>query len=497
MKKKIILIFIVIALFAMTILFVSTNFESNQTVKKKVSSYTDVTLGVWGADSLLYDDSLKVSIEEKFNIKFTPLDINYSNWMNEFEKMSAFSNLPDVISHNIYGTSTYELWREEGLIREIKIDKSAYPNLYAYLENENYEQFFSSSDTLFCIPRESYEEELSWALDRAIIVRKDWRESLGIETIQSQEELEQLSSAFMQADLDGDGAINTKGIEINNMYKLDALFLSDYPELSNIERGWIQENDIWIPAYESNQMGEALDYVQSLYRKGIISEEFFFQNSEDPFHSFLEEESGILIADFPKLAMQWHAKYPDRDIEDYLEVVRPWPSHDGNTYRFTTPIYWSELYISANVSDEKLDKILSLFDYLLSDSFMNTIAEEKYKSSKSSNFFFELVSWNKDSFYDNSGLLQGHFPEETNKYFIEELSWYEEESIPYPFQWYPSIDGNVSEGNSPNIDVIFNLMSQCILSSNKASDVWEQEYKILREELQMDEVIAEANIKGE
>jgi len=43
------------------------------------------------------------------------------------------------------------------------------------------------------------------------------------------------------------------------------------------------------------------------------------------------------------------------------------PAYDGETYIWATTTGWSENYISSNVSEEKMERILELYDWLLSD----------------------------------------------------------------------------------------------------------------------------------
>ena len=62
---------------------------------------------------------------------------------------------------------------------------------------------------------------------------------------------------------------------------------------------------------------------------------------------------------------RWSQVYPDIPIEDRVEIAFL-PCDDSGQYSESHDLNMSAIYFSANVSDEKLDRILSLLDYLCS-----------------------------------------------------------------------------------------------------------------------------------
>ncbi len=459
------------------------------------SDVMEITLGVWDAMELLQDDELQRELEEKFQVIFIPIEINYSNWVDEYQKLAALDQLPDIMSHNLIGTVTYQTWITQNLITMIPKDLKGYPNLQAYMGQDYIANYMNSDGEHWSIPRMGYDSQEGWILDRAIIVRKDWREELEIPPIRSVEELASLSQEFQKGDLDGNGLLDTRGIEINNMYKAEGLYLPDYPLVSNTERGWIEGDERLEPAYLSSDVGEALNLTQQLYREGAINESFFFQYAEESFSNFLGEKSGILIADFPKLAYQWIEKYPDRKLEDYIEIVDPWVSEDGNRYRFTTTLHWSELYLCGGMEEEKLEKILEIFDYLLSEEFKIKLENPEVQKMPSSRFFNQLVDWNMGDFYTNEGWYKDQFPESTHEFLESELKWYEENTIPVPYNFEPIYVSEDEVSLMPNIELIYDIMVECILSEDLASEKWGEEIEEFRDAIELDAVIDGINQK--
>lgn len=461
--------------------------------KKETEDPIKITMGIWDAYPLLSGDRLQREIENRFHVKFVPVQINYANWTDAFQKAAATDQLPDLISHSLSGTKTYQTWIGQGLIRSFPENLDAYPNLKSYITMD-YIQNAKSDGKLWCLPRIGYESEESWMFDRVIIVRKDWREKLGLDVVSGRAELEELAVAFQNSDFDQNGKYDTSGIEISNMYKIDGLYQSDYPFLCNTEKGWIQENDKWIPAYASSEMKDALDYIQDLYRREIINPNFFFQYPEDPVHNFINEKAGIFVGDLPEIVRLWCEKYPDRPVEEYLEIVRPWESPDGNRYHFTTMLHWSELYISSSVDDEKMNRILEIFDYLLSEEFYDLL-DTDMKECPSSLLFFQLPKWNRDHFYSGTLWYKDMLPPESLEYIQKEMEWYKENTIRVPYKWIPFHLSGTGENTLPNPDTIHTIMVECILDEKKASEIWPEKFAEFADSIELSQTIESVSPK--
>lgn len=462
-------------------------------IRKDSEDSIKITMGIWDAYPLLSGDELQREIEKRFHVEFVPVQINYANWTDAFQKAAATDQLPDLISHSLSGTKTYQTWIEQGLIRCFPDSLEAYPNLESYVSMD-YIQKAKSDGKLWCLPRIGYESEESWMFDRVIIVRKDWRKEAGFDPVSNQKELEELAAVFQKNDFDQNGVCDTSGIEISNMYKIEGLYQSDHPFLCNTEKGWIEEDGRWIPAYASSEMAEALDYVQDLYKNGMIDPNFFFQYPEDPIHNFMNEKAGIFVGDLPEIVRLWCEKYPDRPIEEYLEIVRPWKSPDGNRYHFTTMLHWSELYISSSVDDEKMNRILEIFDFLLSDEFYSLL-DTDLRNCPSSLLFFQLPRWNRDYFYSGELWYKDILSPESLEYIQKEMEWYKENTIRVPYKWTPFNLSETGENTLPNPDTIHTIMIECILSDQKASEIWPEKFREFADSIDLEQTIRNVSLK--
>lgn len=329
----------------------------------------EISVGYWNITDFLIHDPVQEYIENKFNVRFIPAGMNYDNYSSILQQLSVQHNLPDFFTSDILGTSTYETWIKTNKIRSIPKDLSEYPLLDAYLSQPYTQRFKRNDGFVYAIPKITYDSEFLWSLDRCILVRKDWMEKLGLQTPGNWEEFEAMLSAFVHSDPDGNGIDDTTGLTATHPNTLEAVYLSVFPELSNTERGWIYEDNYWMPVYCSSKTGPALSKMQSLYQKGLLDPQTFYTTTGAAKEDFLNGKTGAICMQYNGLLKYYADNNMLDQADDQIMVLLPWSAEDGKRYRFTTSLHWSELYFGANVDDEKMNRILEILEWLLSDEF--------------------------------------------------------------------------------------------------------------------------------
>ena len=329
----------------------------------------EISLAFWNVADYLNGDALQCYVEDKFHIEFVPVNINYDDYAQQLQQLAASDNLPDIFANDLQGTSTYGDWVEQGKIRSIPQDLSAYPNLQAYLAQDYNQQFVRADGKFYMIPRLTYSSEDMWALDRCIMVRRDWMEHLGLSVPQSWDDFTQILSAFVNDDPDGNGVADTQGLLTSHLNTLEALYLNSFPELSNTERGWMYEDGQWMPVYASARTGPALAQVQALYRQGLLAPNFAYTSTNEAIDAFANGRVGAITAQYYGVVNYMIDLGMRDEVADVIQILPTWPVEDGSTYRFTTSLHWSESYFGANVDSAKLQRICELYNWLLSDEF--------------------------------------------------------------------------------------------------------------------------------
>ncbi|WP_313134665.1 extracellular solute-binding protein [Anaerocolumna sp.] len=464
-------------------------------ILEKEEDRITIRIGMWDIGDYLTGDEVLSYIEDKLHIKLEPVNVNYTNWTQEYQKMAASNSLPDIIVHDIVGSATYSAWVSQGKIQPVPSDLSAYPNFEAYMNGEYIQNFQEKSGELYLIPRLTYPDEKLWALDRCIVMRKDWLSQLNMELPQSYEELKAVLKAFTESDFDGDGEYNTIGLATENMNTLEAIYLSIFPELSNVERGWMKEEGKWIPVYASKRTGKALSYTKELYDLGLLDNEFAYRTIKEAFSLFTDGKAGAISCQYFNLLKHWKTIDNKKDYLDKIVVLKPWPAEDGNAYCFTSSLHWSELYLNAQIEDEKMNKILELFDFLLSEEAKQLFYQQNDSKWRENNPSIEalstLVSWNQEEIYNKTKASIEIYGEANIDYAIELMNWYQENTESVHYNNDIIFTSTPSKLLLPTYQEIKDDMIRVVVGKEPAEEGWDKVLEKYRSETPLRQAIHE------
>ncbi len=522
-KIRIILIILVIC-FITPILIVGCEQQSkNPSVfTKKDKEPMNISIAIWDigtAFNMGEQDKILQKIQKKFNIVFKPINLSRTNWTEELQRYAAAGSLPDIVFNDIINTATYEAWVDKKIVRAIPSDMSKYPLLKTYVDKKENEIFRRKDGDFYMIPRLTYSSEDMWALDRCVVVRKDWMESLGIADPQNFFQFKEMLRKFKTMDPDKNGVDDTMGFTAVNMNLLEALYLGIFPELSNIERGWMKEDNRWMPVYNSKRVADALSCVKELYDEGLMSADFAYQNSTQARDDFIQGKVGAVASQYNILAETYHTQNPQSSFTDIAKVLPMWKAPDGERYRFTTSSIWSESYISANVNDEKMDKILELYNYLLSDEATELLSfgmdekdaimkqvqtqypEQEYQDIKevypSVDVFRNLVSWWEMKAYKDNLQNTLQYGEKSVRYSIAQLEWYGKNTKRVNYNYDIIFMSTPSKNLLPTHKNIHNEMLKIIVGSQPAKKAWEAAITKIRNDTTLNQAIEEVTNRAQ
>ncbi|WP_113676062.1 extracellular solute-binding protein [Vallitalea guaymasensis] len=428
-----------------------------QKISNPYEEKLEISISFWGIENSFrkgVDDALLKEVEEKFNVTFKVIPTAWSDWSEKYITYAASGELPDVFAHDIIGNSIYHNWIKEGLIRSIPEDLSKYPNVQKIFNQADAKKTKYVDGNYYMIPRQTYKSVNRWALDRVIMVRKDWMENLGISDPQNFEEFKAMLKAFVEDDPDNNGKDDTIGLVINNMNFAALLFLGSYPELSNIPRCWVKEDSKWMPAYANRKAIDAIGQLKELYQEGLLYKNFAIANTEDAKNKFAEGKAGVFFYgnSYNYIPDMWDRYNPDQNFLDSVKYLHMWPAPDGNIYKYTEATWWSESYFSSKCSDEKMERILAIYDWTLSEEGSLTcrlgikgkdwdvkngeivITRPKDENGNFINMFeyypsFEVLSnmaaWQQDIMYEKNALNNSICGEDIVDMSIREMAWHD------------------------------------------------------------------------
>ncbi len=480
----------------------------------------EISIAFWNGAAELLGDPLQQYIENKFNIRIAPVNVSYDNYSQWLQQMAANNELPDIVASDIMGTSAYESWITQGKIRALPKDLTAYPHLEEYLEQPYNERFKRDNGTFFAIPRLTYSTESLWSLDRCIMVRKDWMRRLGLDMPTNWDEFSAMLSAFVHGDPDGNGVSDTKGLTASHLNTLEAVYLNLFPELSNTERGWLYEDGKWMPVYCSKRTAPALEKMRALYISGLLDPEFAFVSTKEAAESFARGEFGAICGQFYLIVNTMASMGMLDQVPEMIEILPTFPCEDGQRYRFTTSLHWSESYFSANVTDEEMTVILSLYDWLLSEEFFTIYRHglegvdwewrdgepaeirpiSPLREYASLAILSHLVEWRQDQQYEVNEYNALTYGEETLHYAQKQLDWFKENARRVNYNYEIVFMSTPAKNSLVYNSVAQQEMAKVIMGNESALTAWPKKLRQLEETTTLlaaiDEVTREAKNLG-
>jgi putative aldouronate transport system substrate-binding protein len=307
------------------------------------------------------NDALLKAIEEKFNITIKPVNFGWSDYSEKGKLWAASSQMPDVMFSDAMDTDLASKWADQGITQNLPTDLSKYPNLQKLMNMPDVKGYFTEKGISF-IPRPLASlTELPG--DRTLIVRKDWMQKLGItQDPGTYDELKKMLTEMVKNN--PDGKKDVVGIAIKGSFLGNVL-----QNAAPLNGWWTKQDGIWKPSVLAPDFVEYVKLMHDFYQAGLIDKDFAIPN-QDADGKFAQGKAGMLLDQGKNLRQiedKWKQYNPNVKFEDAVALMKPVPASDGSQNVFSFYSFWSGTVIKADVDAKKMDRILSLYDYLLSD----------------------------------------------------------------------------------------------------------------------------------
>ena len=350
----------------------------------KAGAPMEISIAHWDVEKGLSkgkDDKILATLEEKFNVKFVPMNISWDDYSQKIQLWAASGSLPDIFSTDSIGTAYYHDWITQGVVKALPEDLSAYPNLVSYLDADDIEAL-KIEGQLYCIPRKTYPDNYWNAIDRVVFYRWDLAQAAGVaKEPETWEEFQDMVKKIIASDPEGK---NIGGLTSTLPSFLDGfLFTYSLPAAMSDGSGsdykWVKKDGQYIPAYFAGDALATFKLAREMYTSGVIEKDVALAKVQQSQDKFLQGQSAAILQAggsnrlYDYAGKHWEEVYPGKDILQDVKMLKLLPSTDGNKYFPVFRTSWSESYISSRVSDEKLAKILDIYDYIASEEGMNLI----------------------------------------------------------------------------------------------------------------------------
>ena len=333
-----------------------------------------ITVAFWNAEDALVGDAVLDAVEERFGVTFEPVNMTWNDYYQKVERWAATDSLPDLFVGDFRNSRWYTQWVQKGLLCAIPEDLSEYPHLEQYMQNLQLTQISLADGRMYCIPRQTYPSQEWTSIDRIIVYRWDLAQKAGItKEPENWEEFQEMILAIMAADPENTGI---QGMSVGNAGLITGALL---PYASSVAVGsgtdfcWKEDMDgVYKPAYFVDDLTSAFQLGRDMYTSGVLVKDLMLETTNMARDRFLRGESAAIVysggfgATYERVGEYWESFHENPFTEDVRALKLMPDVHGEKTY----PVWgyaWSESYISARAGEEKRDKILQIYDYLLSD----------------------------------------------------------------------------------------------------------------------------------
>jgi len=343
------------------------------------AKHLDISIAMWDIDATLAaaeNDAIYQSILDKFNISIKPVNTTWDDYTQKIQMWAASGQLPDIFAIDAIGTQYQRKWIEQDVVAALPTDLSAYPNLEEYFSAPDI-QGLAVDGVQYTIPRRMF-PSVDWsALDRVVAYRWDLAQAAGItKEPETWEEFNALLEAIVKNDPENK---NITGITSSTVKMIGGLFWTYGNAIatsdgSGVDFKWIKEDGQFVPAVFSKKALPAVENMKAMYDNGLIDPDIALTSPDNAYDKFASGKAAAIIVGNGFVGVnnnlyekRWVQSYPDKEFVDNVKFLNPLIGPDGERTHAVFKTYWSESYFNGGISDEKLQRILALYDYILSD----------------------------------------------------------------------------------------------------------------------------------
>jgi len=330
----------------------------------------------------------KTVIEEMFNVNVTIPDVDANADIQKVNLMVASGEMPDFFA---YWPNDVHAWFEQEVTRSIPIEviRKAAPN-YAQVMDENpagWKLYARKDNPNELMAMTGFTPAQATQLMTASFYRLDWLEKIGMyphgtvtplddenNTYTASEgftrdEFLIIMDKFVNDDPDGNGVKDTLGFiggesHQHTWYSLLGSFGLSYNNL--------EENGQTIEYYSSEKYKEFLKFAAKIYKSGYMDKEFFTNDWTRLQEKYSQQKAGY-ISTQPSYMVKSNPSLWERAPLNMIKdnpsakiVLCPpeiGPNGEQGVQRNTNTPFKYSFYIGNSVDDEKLERILNIFDY--------------------------------------------------------------------------------------------------------------------------------------
>ena len=310
------------------------------------------------------NDPMIQFLQKKFNVTFKFVTETWSNFDSQPSLWAASGQLPDIFfSDNYYNATTYNQWIKSGVIQALPGNVTSYPYLAKILKRPDV-QALKLNGKFYFWPLSLGANNL-FPGDRGVFVRKDWLQKLGLTNEPATwNDFVTMLKDFVNKNPDHE--TNVVGLTANNEGFLQDMLWNVFPTHGY----WEKEGGRWIPGWTDPKMMNIVNDIHQLYSQGLLDKDF--SNGNNPYITkFVNGQAGAIVfqpKNINQVETAWNQAHPKEPFTKYVEPLIMPPGPNGKRYIPEFYDYYGGEFINASADSTKMQRILAIFNYLLSPS---------------------------------------------------------------------------------------------------------------------------------
>lgn len=307
------------------------------------------------------ENFIQQQILEKTGVRFvmSPLD-NYAQTLN---LLVANDDAPDMFIVNADTMRTYAA--QDMLLDLTPYKETGLKCIFDKFGDSVDTPYLYYNDRMYMIPTNDYQDNAYYTM----YFRQDWADKLNLQAPTTVEGLFEFCSAIAAADLDQNGQKDTIGFTGYGLQALDAIANAYDAGLGNYVI--VRDNKVTSSLLQPG-MKDALTMIRKFFEAGLVDPDILGAKSEIKAHT--------LSGNFSVSVMKWSdiskAAYLTQAHEINPDLVYGWCGPMASEIEGAESVYGildynrntrDKYVINANVSEEKLEAIFKVLQYLCTD----------------------------------------------------------------------------------------------------------------------------------
>ncbi|MDI9499194.1 MAG: extracellular solute-binding protein [Bacillota bacterium] len=330
------------------------------------------------------DNALYTYFSEKFNVEMQYIPMQFGERHEKARIWASSGDLPDLLwmdlNENIF--SEWCGWVDSGLFAPVPSDLKAWPEIANLFDSMIGDELFTRNGDCYALAcmRDMSSQDFTVCMN--IVYRADWAEKLGMrkpDDVYTWNEFMDLIKACIEQDPGENGAGKTFGISAPQWYFPDMLGIY---QTNTYEWGFeepffivIDGQYVWYPTTDEYMTG--LKIAKQLYDDGIIWPDNVVDTNSTMYQDLYYAGQMTAMCQHATIANLRSGRdrmaegFPDLNREDMYQIAKvSSPLDDKFFWQKQSPCYWSANSISAKTSDAQRERILDMWNWLLTDEGM-------------------------------------------------------------------------------------------------------------------------------